>query len=479
MTPRVRGRSARDDGFTLIELVITVGIIPIVVGSLIIGLAAAFSLQGQVSTRLGNSGDNQASTAVLNQDVTAAATITAQQVNPTPCGVGTQILGLTLSSGNTVSYNYQYSNPSSGQANLARDTCFNGVEISENVVAYNVIVASSSVAVTCNSLITSGGCTPATTALPANGVQQVALTITEPGPSKAKNYSFTLTSAPAASISSNPATLGSPTTGSSCDLALPGTGTYASTLCFLNFNYLNDSTDYAAATAASGLNLTEQVPGGYTLTFNVKVSGSQVVGAQFPTYSAAFFGNSIGGSPFYTGVGCADNTPTVTATGAGTPSCTDPAVYQPSSSSGGQTTVTLSNISLTTPQGTGATGYEVFTADAETTDPNESLKWTSNLPFHVISDTSASVMGDACNTETGTTPNAGGTDLTPSNLSSTVTSTTVTCASTWQTPSTTPRTGTLLLGLPSAIASYNGTTTITCVLKGAGLEGVSFGLLLP
>ena len=468
----------RDDGFTLVELLITVVVIPIVVGALGLGLLTTFSLQNQVALRLGNAGDTQATTAILNRDVTSAQYVTtlAASQSPTPCGTGTQVLGLEWDAGNTVvSYNYQSNGSTNGTVNLARDICIGGVQTQENVIAYQVIQASSGPTVTCNSIAVT--CSPATGWIAATTVQQVAFMISEPSPKGGANYSFTIDAAPEQGSSTASSLLGLPSSGSSCNFALPGTGTYASTLCFINFSILNVSANYLAAETTSGLNVTEAIPGGYTMTFNLKISGSTVVGSPFPTYSAAFLGNDIGGTPFYTGVGCPNSTPTTnSSTGLGTQSCTDPAIYQPSSSSGGLTTVTLSNIAVTTPQGTGATGYEVIAADAETTDPGEYITFTSNLPFSEIPDSSSSALGDACDLQSsGGQPSAGGTDISPSTFPG-KSSTTVTCSSTWQTPANQPRTGTLLLGLSP---STNGTTTVSAKFQGAGLEGVSFGLLLP
>jgi len=481
-----RTRVRPEGGFTLVELLIVITIIPLIMGSLALGLVAVFKLQSNVAIRLGNAGDTQTATAVLNQDVTSAQYLTTNPLatSPSPCGVGTQVLGLEWDAGNTVvSYNYQSNNSTNGTFNLARDVCQNGVQTVENVVAFAVLVGSSSASVTCNS--GAATCASASSWIPASSVQKVAFLISEPSPSSGGKYSFTLTSAPETSNSTDSSKLGAPTSASSCNFALPGTGTYASSFCFIDFSNLNVTANYQAALSPTGLNITEAVPGGYTMSFNLKISGATIAAVPFPTYSAAFLGNdNVSKTPFYTGVGCANSTPTISATtGLGTPSCTSPALYQPSQSSGGTTTVTFSNISVVTPAGTGATGYEVVAADSETTDPAEYITFTSNLKFSQIPDTPTSAMGNACNKQDNAgNPLAGGTDLTPSTFlwsssaSPGTPSSTVTCASTWQEPANTPRTGALLLGLkPTA----NGTTTLTATFHGAGLQGVAFGLLLP
>jgi hypothetical protein len=67
--------------------------------------------------------------------------------------------------------------------------------------------------------------------------------------------------------------------------------------------------------------------------------------------------------------------------------------------------------------------------------------------------------------------------MTPASISN---SATVFCGSTWQ-DSGTPRTGTLLLAVapPGSGTGANGSTQIQDVMVGTGLQGVSFGLLLP
>ena len=45
------------DGFTLIEMVIVVAILPIVVGAITVALLSVFGLQGGVQSRIGDSND--------------------------------------------------------------------------------------------------------------------------------------------------------------------------------------------------------------------------------------------------------------------------------------------------------------------------------------------------------------------------------------------------------------------------------------
>ena len=103
------GRASRRDserGFTLVELLIVVTILPLVIGAISMGLVSVFSLQSRVSTRLSGSGDLQTIDATFVKDVQSAGTITTEASTPPECGTnGTQLLGLVWSDGQSaVSY---------------------------------------------------------------------------------------------------------------------------------------------------------------------------------------------------------------------------------------------------------------------------------------------------------------------------------------------------------------------------------------
>jgi prepilin-type N-terminal cleavage/methylation domain-containing protein len=89
-------KSHADQGFTLVELLIVVTIIPIIVGALSSGLLAVFSLQSSVANRLSNSSDAQIVAANFRVDVQSAAYITTNQTNKPVCapGTGTRLLGM-------------------------------------------------------------------------------------------------------------------------------------------------------------------------------------------------------------------------------------------------------------------------------------------------------------------------------------------------------------------------------------------------
>ena len=83
-----------NDGFTLIELVIVIGVMPLVIGALAVGLLSVFSLQSSVSNRLTDSGDAQVVSVNFQNDVQSASIITtASRVHPRRrcrCGTGSR-----------------------------------------------------------------------------------------------------------------------------------------------------------------------------------------------------------------------------------------------------------------------------------------------------------------------------------------------------------------------------------------------------
>ncbi len=98
------GRRASERGFTLVELLIVVTILPLVIGAISLGLVSVFSLQSRVSNRLLGSGDLQTVDATFVKDVQSASLITTDPTTP-ECGTnGTQLLGLVWSKAAAVSY---------------------------------------------------------------------------------------------------------------------------------------------------------------------------------------------------------------------------------------------------------------------------------------------------------------------------------------------------------------------------------------
>jgi hypothetical protein len=113
------------------------------------------------------------------------------------------------------------------------------------------------------------------------------------------------------------------------------------------------------------------LPNNSTLHFCLSVStyrAGQTEGVHanpLPTYNNAFLGNTNNGSPFYTGV---DG---------------DPALYS-DHALGLTATINFQKITVVTPSGLAATGWEVVSADAESTDNQETIQWISNTALNLL-----------------------------------------------------------------------------------------------
>jgi type II secretory pathway pseudopilin PulG len=91
-----------DSGFTLVELLIVITVVPLIIGSISLALLATFQLQSSVSDRLGASGDAQMVAASFYRDVQSATQFTTNGTpsvsgQPPQCGPDPQLLGLQWS----------------------------------------------------------------------------------------------------------------------------------------------------------------------------------------------------------------------------------------------------------------------------------------------------------------------------------------------------------------------------------------------
>jgi hypothetical protein len=159
-----------------------------------------------------------------------------------------------------------------------------------------------------------------------------------------------------------------------------------------------------AATDGGCLEMSANVGGGNTLYFCLSITGQPVAPHVLPTYTDGFLGNTdtetnpsppLPNVPFYIDV----------------PG--EPALYN-TNNSGGDTTITFSSISVVTSSGQLATGWQLFSADAESTDGSstsagEYLKWTTTpatSPLTILAnglsvDSSTDPVGNACGSGVG------------------------------------------------------------------------------
>lgn len=100
-TLRMRRRMNQDDqGFSLIELVVVLVIMPVIIGAIAFGLVSVFQLQNSTSQRLSGSVDLQKVSSQFTKDVQDSEHVYLG-VTPQQCGsVGTQLLGLGWNYGN-------------------------------------------------------------------------------------------------------------------------------------------------------------------------------------------------------------------------------------------------------------------------------------------------------------------------------------------------------------------------------------------
>jgi hypothetical protein len=452
-----------EDGFTLVELVIVIAVVPLVIGAICLALISVLSLQAGVAKGISDSADAQVVSANFQKDVEGAEMITTQPTSTPQCGTGTQLLGLEWNQQGTVYQNMvSYVKVDNGStSSLVRQYCTNGstTPTSTSTVSSDIPQSqtqSAPVVITPASINASAAAGWMSTV----GITGVTFATTEP----ASGYSYELTAVPEATTTGTSQVAALSTT---CGFATPGTGTYASTLCFVDFSPYDDAP--APCPGSPGFQaMTAGIDGTpFTLSFCVKVSsvtraGSPITGpvaapvahgtihgttttggfngvsaVSIPTYtdpptSEAFLGNN----GFYTGV----------------PG--NPALY--SEVEGSTTTIQVIDIQVLDAVGNPATGWGLVTGDAESTDAGESMTWTSDKPLSLIPNNPTSAIGNAC-----------AAPVSPDGLTG-VGTTTVECAATVNSD----KTGTVMLQAPTP-------TTLTVTMVGTGLEAVFLGLLLP
>jgi hypothetical protein len=308
----------------------------------------------------------------------------------------------------------------------------------------------------------------------ADDISSVSFPVSEQGAkSGTTGYQYTLVATPP---SSNQLILQnapfSQAAEAGCGYADVNSGTYASSLCFVDFSALNANNGVLMTAARSTCQELEvPLPGGSVLYFCIAFSGAPVFTASLPTWTDGFLGNEINNQPFYSDVSglpalyqlCEGGDSTCTQNG------------QTYSNGGGQTTVTLTGITVVAPDGNPATGWELVSADAESTDAGEWINWSSNTPMYSIpnnipsEDTGVSPIGNACNSGAGVvaTTNSGATTVPSATfLAGSASATSVTCNG----YSNGTKTGTLMVEAQQP-------TSMTITMLGTGLEGISLGLL--
>ncbi len=405
----------------MIELVVSTVILVVVIGAITVSLLTVLTLSGATAKSISDSADAQAVSATLTTDVHGAAEITTAAA-PTStahkkCGpsTATQLLGLewgqvsgTTTYDTVVSY---LAVKRDLEWVLVRDECTTGFS-TRPATSHTV---SSDICEPTGSAVENGCVSPqgAPTVEPstkntkaetgwtsAAGVTEVKFKITEPG----SHYTYTLVAEPA----SGSAPSGTTTVNAEsikCEYAAPGTGTYAQKLCFVNFEtYTYEAAAYPSCqTMTQGITRTpftlsfclsvkagtesedEAPPSGWTRLCDTpnhqtagtpKTSGvarapnppakpwcddpssADIVAVPFPTYSAPPGSEAyLGDNGFYTGVSG------------------DPALY--SYLEGTSVTLYFTDIKIKDQNGNTATSWQLVSGDAESTDTDESITWST------------------------------------------------------------------------------------------------------
>jgi type II secretory pathway pseudopilin PulG len=476
---RRQTETSDEGGFTLIELVIVTAVMPIVIGALAVGILSVLSLNTSVGNRLTDAADAQIISVNFQNDVqTATQLTTASTPNPAACGSGFQILGLQFGDQSETSYTTEQS--ADGKTNdMFRNQCTGGTVTSSQLVAHDVpasMLSSSPVTVTCASASTEA-CVPGDQNTQAYqniwvstaGVTKVTFQATVfPGSS----FTFQAVGVPAAG--SNSANLTPPPAqNTGCTFATPGT-TNNTSLCFVNFQPWENLAVPGSTGPPSNSNcssgqlyVSALITGtAFVLSFCMSVTPpntnelgytpgpgngnactpsnngyNNIAAVPMPTYSCPPDSESfLGNNGFYTGV-------------AG-----DPALYTVNS---GTTTINFTSIQVMTTGGSPATNWKLATGDAESTDPRESITWTTNGPtLSLINNFANSPVGNACDS---TPPGINTGSLTGLNPPSS----SVMCKAT----NSADHTGTVMLQATTP-------SSLTVQLVAGGLQAIFLGVLL-
>lgn len=184
-----------EKGLTLVELLIVLTILPLIVGSLSLGLISVFSLRSSVSNRIVGSGDSQIVSANYVKDIQSAQLITTQASSTPQCGTGTQLLGIQWNSGQTV-VSYVDETSVSGTTttySLVRQYCTFGntsTPADTFVISNGLASVQSPPVISCASTVAS--CSASTQWIAAEGILTSKFTISEPK----SNFIYTLTASP-------------------------------------------------------------------------------------------------------------------------------------------------------------------------------------------------------------------------------------------------------------------------------------------
>jgi prepilin-type N-terminal cleavage/methylation domain-containing protein len=531
-------QGGEESGFTLVELLIVVVILPVVLGGITAALLAVFGLQDQTQNRISDSNDAALGSATFNKDVQSSEQVTSAGFATAPgcgsstygpSGAQTQILGFEWALNSSATGGYQtvvsyVTEQLPGESGLAlvRQECDLGqsatptstVTIAHDFpTTFGACPALPAAQTNCLSITPASQQTAAMAGWTSTqGVTNISLNITAP----ANQYTYTLSGLPGKSTSTGAASQLQPPGPVGCSFASPGTGTYARQLCFADFTTLN----YNQTSGCQNFKLLIENSSDY-LTFCVSQTGTlgsnpagpasatdTVRPQSIPTYylpgnggfdSEAFLGNN----GFYTGI-------------PGEPAlsqrpqpnyCNGNCTWDPGNRV--FTTISFTNVEVTNAQGQAQSGWTLVTGDAESTDTDGWLLFQdANVPWSILPNSPSSLWGNSCyDTQDGTnTPADSGVYTWSPTTPPTVGQVNVTNgppsntyaqplpASAYSATSTPPyatssngilcesniqlnKTGSLMLAAPEP-SNSNAAQNLTVSLNGEGYQAIFLGVLL-
>jgi prepilin-type N-terminal cleavage/methylation domain-containing protein len=194
-----------EGGFTLVELLIVIVILPLVAGALSVALLSVLTEQNTIASKTSNSGDATVLSAVFGKDVQSAQYLTlppyANSSSPAACGTTSPILSLQWPvSGPTTVVSYAVVTQS-GSSRLFRYACQGTNAPTTTVVAHGV--QSTLTATVAGSSCSNFSCTAALVAAQSSwasamGVSGVTLAVQAPEKTQSgtTTYSYSLIAAP-------------------------------------------------------------------------------------------------------------------------------------------------------------------------------------------------------------------------------------------------------------------------------------------
>jgi len=462
-----RKKNHDDDGFTLVELLVTLTILPLVIGALSLGLIAVFSLNSQASNRVTDTADAQVVASTYQKDIQSAWLITTDSNASPQCGAGTGTLLLSLESvpnqstgdfQTRISYVAVPTSPADTAYTLVRLYCTNNSlsPSSETTLSFDLPSPSipqgnpSYKPLTPPTISCASGASPNVCSssgqqwtqgyVPAQDIGTVNFAVTEPSSS----YNYVLNASPAASTSFNSGGVAS-TPAAVCEQTPVNSGPRGGQLCLIDFSGLTQNDIAVAEASGQCYNMSVAVGVSDILHFCLSISSNNpnegVVATALPSDTNAGLGKTV-----YSGVGG------------------EPALYMnPYIGESTTLTMSLSGFSLVDAStGKTVSGWTFMSADAETTNSQESITWTSNVPITVVNDAEPGatsqpngqgslnpVDGDAC-------PITGGG------------TTTVTCTGTLGSE-TQPLTGAAMVSMP-------GSNLSSVIVNTNNYEAIAFGV---